>query len=74
VEPDESPDIAAKECFFQRSVAPVSDRPKSSSSSRFTAAQATEAMAISLRFFVRHKILDARQTCMYAYVGAFNET
>jgi hypothetical protein len=40
VEPDESPDIAAEEGFFQRSVAPVSHPPQSSSASRFTAAQA----------------------------------
>jgi hypothetical protein len=40
VDPDESPDIAAEEGFFQRSVAPVSHPPQSSSASRFTAAQA----------------------------------
>jgi hypothetical protein len=40
MEPDESPDIAAEKGFFQRSVAPVSHPPQSSSASRFTAAQA----------------------------------
>jgi hypothetical protein len=40
VEPDESPDIAVEKGLFQRSVAPVSHPPQSSSASRFTAAQA----------------------------------